>query len=82
MPGTNWRPIAPLMPFSYKEIERRLLKLGYKVVRQKGSHVLFSNGFNTFPVPNHPGKDVSPGVERQILKLLQMNKDEFRNAKK
>jgi predicted RNA binding protein YcfA (HicA-like mRNA interferase family) len=69
------------MPYSFKEIERRLLKLGYKVVRQKGSHVLFSNGTNTFPVPKHPGKDVSPGVERQILKLLRMEKDEFRDLK-
>lgn len=70
------------MPYGYKEIEPRLRKLGYKVVRQKGSHVLFSNDFNTFPFPNHPGKDVSPGVERQILKLLQMNKDEFRDVSK
>jgi predicted RNA binding protein YcfA (HicA-like mRNA interferase family) len=66
------------MPYKFKEIEKRLRKLGYKVVRQKGSHVLFSNGANTFPVPNHSGKDISPGVERQILKLLKMTKDDFR----
>jgi predicted RNA binding protein YcfA (HicA-like mRNA interferase family) len=66
------------MPYKYKEIEKRLRKLGYKIVRQKGSHVLFSNGSNTFPVPNHAGKDISPGVERQILKLLKMKNDEFR----
>lgn len=69
------------MPYKFKEIEKRLRKLGYKVVRQSGSHVLFSNGFNTFPVPNHPGKDISPGVERQILKLLQMSKADFRKLK-
>jgi len=45
------------MPFKYREIERRLLKIGYKVVRQKGSHVIFSDGRNTFPVPNHGAKD-------------------------
>jgi len=44
----------------------------------KDSHVLFSNGSNTFPVPNHAGKDISPGVERQILKLLKMKNYEFR----
>jgi predicted RNA binding protein YcfA (HicA-like mRNA interferase family) len=66
------------MPYKFKEIEKRLRKLGYKVVRQKGSHVLFSNGSNTFPVPNHAGKDISPGVERQILKLLKMKNDDFR----
>ena len=66
------------MPYSFKEIEKRLRKLGFKVVRQKGSHVLFSNGTTTFPVPNHSGRDVSPGVERQIIKLLRMTKEEFR----
>jgi predicted RNA binding protein YcfA (HicA-like mRNA interferase family) len=66
------------MPYKYKEIEKRLRKLGYKIVRQKGSHVLFSNGSNTFPVPNHAGKDISPGVERQILKLLKMKGEVFR----
>jgi predicted RNA binding protein YcfA (HicA-like mRNA interferase family) len=66
------------MPYKFKEIEKRLRKLGYKIVRQTGSHVLFSNGISTFPVPNHSGKDISPGVERQILKLLKMSKDDFR----
>ena len=67
-----------LMPYKFREIEKRLRKLGYKVVRQKGSHVLFSNGTNVFPVPNHSGKDISPGVERQILKLLKITKNDFR----
>ena len=66
------------MPYSFRDIERRLRKLGYKAVRQKGSHVLFSNGATTFPVPRHAGRDISPGVERQIVKLLQLSKDEFR----
>ncbi|WP_133513160.1 type II toxin-antitoxin system HicA family toxin [Candidatus Thiosymbion oneisti] len=36
------------MPFKYREIEGRLMKMGYRVVRQKGSHVIFSDGKNTF----------------------------------
>ena len=55
--------------------------MGYRVVRQKGSHVIFSDGKNTFPVPNHGSKDISPGVERQLLKILSMSADEFRNIK-
>ncbi|MBE8189912.1 MAG: type II toxin-antitoxin system HicA family toxin, partial [Candidatus Thioglobus sp.] len=39
------------MPFKYREFERKLAKLGYKIVRQKGSHVIFSDAKNTFPVP-------------------------------
>jgi hypothetical protein len=38
-----------------------------------------SNGKITFPVPNHGAKDISPGVERQILKILDLTIDEFRN---
>jgi len=55
--------------------------MGYRVVRQKGSYVIFSDGKNTFPVPNHGSKDISPGVERQLLKILSMSVDEFRNIK-
>jgi predicted RNA binding protein YcfA (HicA-like mRNA interferase family) len=66
------------MPYNFREIEKRLRKLGYRVVRSRGSHVLFSNGDVTFPVPNHGGRDISPGVERQILKLVALSKDDFR----
>jgi len=55
--------------------------MGYGVVRQKGSHVIFSDGKNTFPVPNHGSKDISPGIERQLLKILGMSVDGFRNIK-
>jgi len=69
------------MPFKYKEFEKKLTKLGYRVVRQKGSHVIFSDGKNTFPVPNHGSKDISPGVERQLLKILDLTINEFRKIK-
>lgn len=69
------------MPFKYREFERKLTKLGYKVVRQKGSHVIFSDGKNTFPIPNHGSKDISPGVEKQLLRILDLTIDEFRNIK-
>jgi mRNA interferase HicA len=69
------------MPFKYREIEKRLIKLGYKTVRQKGSHVIFSNGDNVFPVPNHGSKDISPGVEKQLLKILDLTISDFRNIK-
>lgn len=50
-------------------------------MRQKGSHIIFSNGKNTFPVPNHGSKDISPGVERQLLKILNLTINDFRNIK-
>jgi len=69
------------MPYSYKEIEKRLIKLWYKVVRQNWSHVLFSNGKATFPVPKHGWKDISPWVENKIIKNLWLSRDDFRNLR-
>jgi predicted RNA binding protein YcfA (HicA-like mRNA interferase family) len=69
------------MPFKFREIERKLIKIGYQIVRQKGSHAIFSDGKNTFPVPKHGSKDVSPGVERKILKALGLTAEQFRQIK-
>ena len=69
------------MPLKYKEIEKRLLKTGYRIVRQKGSHVIFSNGKDTFPVPKHGSRDISPGVERRLLKILGLSIEQFKNIK-
>ncbi|MDD3262217.1 MAG: type II toxin-antitoxin system HicA family toxin [Candidatus Absconditabacteria bacterium] len=65
------------MPYKFRDIERRLRKLGFDIVRQKGSHVIFSDGKITFPVPNHGGKDISPGVEKKILEFISKNKQDF-----
>ena len=43
------------MPYKFLEIKTKLMKLWFDLVRQKWSHVIFSNGKITFPVPNHPG---------------------------
>jgi len=69
------------MPFKYREIEQKLTKMGYSIVRQRGSHVIFSDGKNIFPVPNHGSKDISIGVEKQILKILDLTVNEFKNVK-
>ena len=65
------------MPFNYNDFQKRLLKLGYKIVRQKGSHVIFSDGKSTFPVPKHGSKDISIGVEKKILKILNLSREDF-----
>jgi predicted RNA binding protein YcfA (HicA-like mRNA interferase family) len=62
-------------------LRKKLSKLGYRIVRQKGSHVIFSNGKNTFPIPNHGAKDISPRVEKHLLKILDLTIDEFRKIK-
>ncbi|MCK9467173.1 MAG: type II toxin-antitoxin system HicA family toxin [Candidatus Absconditabacterales bacterium] len=69
------------MPYKFRDIETRLKKLGFSVVRQKGSHVLFSDGKRVFPVPNHGGKDISPGVEKKILEFISKTKKDFDDLK-
>ncbi len=65
------------MPYKFREIKNKLTRLGFKIVRQKGSHVLFSNGKVTFPVPNHGSKDISPWVEKKVLQLTSKTRKEF-----
>jgi predicted RNA binding protein YcfA (HicA-like mRNA interferase family) len=68
------------MPYKFRDIEKRLKRIGFSIVRQgKGSHVIFSNGLITFPVPNHKGQDISKGVEGKILSILKLSAEEFKN---
>lgn len=67
------------MPYNFREIEAKLKKIGYTIVRQKGSHVIFSNYKNTFPVPKHATRDISPWVEAKIIKIIWLSKEEFRD---
>jgi predicted RNA binding protein YcfA (HicA-like mRNA interferase family) len=67
------------MPYSYQDFSRRLKKLGFEVVPEgKGSHVIFSDGKTSFPLPKHGGKDISKGVEKKILKEIGISSFEFK----
>ena len=67
------------MPYNFDQIKKKILRMGFSIVRQKWSHVIFSNWNKTFPVPKHWWKDISPGVEKQILILLWISKEDFKN---
>jgi len=69
------------MPYKFIEINNKLKKLWFDIVRQKWSHVIFSNWKTTFPVPNHGSKDISPGVESKILSFVNMKRKEFDEIK-
>lgn len=65
------------MPFSAREILRRLLKAGFIEVRQSGSHKVLRHpdGRMTY-VAMHPG-DVPTGTFRAILKQAGLTREEF-----
>lgn len=67
------------MPYNFQEIKKRLIRIWYKIVRQKWSHVVFSNWEKTLPVPNHWWKDISPWVEKKIIEITWFSKEQFKD---
>lgn len=60
------------------EVCRLLERLGFVVVRQRGSHVQYRHrdGRGT-TVPMHKGRDIAPPLLRQIAKDLGLTIGEF-----
>lgn len=61
-----------------EEIIAILAKLGFKEVRQKGSHKQFRHADGRITtVPFHQGRDISPILLRQIAKDIHLTIDEL-----
>jgi len=61
-----------------RDIMRVLNLLGFRKIRQSGSHIFFqhSDGRTTL-VPRHDGKDISRGLLREILREIEITPEEF-----
>ncbi len=61
------------------ELIKIIQKLGFVVLRQKGSHVFMRhNDGRTTVVPNHPGEKLDRGLLNKILKKdIQISREEF-----
>lgn len=68
------------MPYSSRETLAKLLKLGFQVKRQSGSHIVLRHpdGRQTY-VSMHPG-DLPTGTFRKILKQADLTEEDFKNA--
>lgn len=67
--------IPPLNP---NKIVKILEKTGFKVIRQKGSHVIMMNSRKTrIVIPVHPGKDIKPGLIRAIIREAGISREKF-----
>jgi predicted RNA binding protein YcfA (HicA-like mRNA interferase family) len=62
----------------FRTFERVLQQLGFEAVRQKGSHVVFrhADGRGT-AVPNHPCRDLSRALIRNILREIDVSPEEY-----
>lgn len=60
------------------KMEKLLFKLGFKKVRQKGSHVFYRhpNGRYT-TVPHHKGRMLARPLIREILKEIKIDVEEY-----
>jgi len=63
------------------ELIKILSKIGFKIMRQEGSHVfLRHNDGRTTVVPNHPGRKLDRGLLNKILrKDVNISREEFEN---
>ncbi|OHA41685.1 MAG: hypothetical protein A3G59_03785 [Candidatus Taylorbacteria bacterium RIFCSPLOWO2_12_FULL_47_20] len=61
-----------------RELMAVLNKLGFRAIRQKGSHVFFQHGDGRSTlVPVHGGEDIGRGLLRQILREIQISPEDF-----
>ena len=70
----------PKLPVvSGNEIIQALEKIGFKVVRQKGSHVRMKHKDNrVVTIPVHGNKSVGKGLLRKILRDAELTIEQFK----
>ena len=65
-------------PLSPEKLIKILQKVGFRTIRQKGSHVIMMNNKRTrIVIPVHPGREVKPGLVRAIIKEAGITREEF-----
>ena len=70
-------PKLPLL--TAKELSKILEKNGFRLLRQKGSHMFFAHpDGRTTLIPNHSGENIDRGLLNKIVKQdLKMSREEF-----
>ena len=70
--------MSKLPVVSAKELEKILLKLGFEITRQKGSHRFYKHPDGRYTtIPHHPGEDISRPLIRAILREIELDVDEY-----
>lgn len=72
-----------ISPINADKLIRVLEREGYRVTRQKGSHIIMMNAKkNRIVIPIHPGKEIKIGLLRAILKEAGIGREEFQKLLK
>ncbi|MCS7385796.1 MAG: type II toxin-antitoxin system HicA family toxin [archaeon GB-1867-005] len=70
--------MSRIHPVSPRRALKALGKLGFKVVRRRGSHVILKhNDGRVTVVPVHPGEDIGRGLLRKIAYDVGLSLQEF-----
>jgi len=74
--------MSKLSPAKPENVIRVLEKLGFRRIRQSGSHAVFHHSDGRWTtVPIHKGKDVAKGTLHKILKDAGLSYEEFKKMK-
>ncbi len=61
-----------------KQLEKLLLRLGFIIQRQKGSHKFYKHPDGRYTtLPHHPGEDLSRPLVKTILNQIELSTEEF-----
>ena len=61
-----------------RQVIAALQRLGFVEVRQRGSHKQFRHPDGRMTtVPDHKGRDISPGLLRQIIEDIRVSAEDF-----
>jgi len=61
-----------------RQVIAALQQLGFVEVRQRGSHKQFRHpDGRVTTVPDHKGRDISPGLLRQIVEDIRLSAEDF-----
>jgi len=74
--------VSKLSPAKSEDVIRVLERLGFRRIRQSGSHAVFYHSEQRWTtVPIHKGKDVAKGILYKILKDAGITYEEFKKLK-
>ena len=72
--------MSKLLLVDAKTLEKLLLHLGFKVKRQRGSHVFYRHPDGRYTtIPHHGNKDLSRSLLKAILRQINITAEEFIN---
>jgi len=70
--------LPKISPLDSKKLIKTLQKTGFKIIRQKGSHLIMMDDRKTrIVLPVHPGKDIKPQLIRAIIKEAGLSRTDF-----